>query len=189
MGYGIYLTGTPLSGEQAGAGRDDRRLVSALRDAIESEITDPLQRRLTTLDISDNRLQLELHPSAEPIEISVEDGAIEVSAKTSGAGPGYHAMLAELMKNVALRAGIALPWDDLQVGWANDTGYHAHRDINLLREEAARLLRSISRHVQEVGGGVSLPNGKSADRRYPNLRCICVGSNGSVFAQLVSFTR
>ena len=63
-------------------------------------------------------------------------------------------MLAELLENVASRAQVVLPWDDLQVGWSDETGYPAHRDLAVLRKETIRLLKTISCQIGDEGDDV-----------------------------------
>lgn len=151
MGYGIYLTGKTTKRNLFGFGQGSGNMIETIRKTIDAEVTDPLQRRLMHCNNDDSKLTLQLHPSAEDVEISLNSGDIEISAKTSGAGPGYHAMLAELLNNIASNAGFILLWDDLQVGWDDATGYDNHRDIALLRKQTVGLLKTISRQLIETG--------------------------------------
>jgi hypothetical protein len=126
-------------------------MIESVRRAIDLKVTDPLHRRLMLCEENDGKLTLQLHPSAEDIEISQNDGGIFISAKTSTAGPGYHAMLADLLDQIASHAKIALSWEDRGEGGADETGYHEHRDMKLLHDETMRWLKSISHHLVEAG--------------------------------------
>ena len=151
MGYGIYVTGNAAKRSLFGFGQGSGNMIESVRGAIDAKVTDPLQRRLMHWDEEEDKLTLQLHPSAEDVEISLNDGDVLISAKTSSAGPGYHAMLVDLLDQIAPHAKVVLSWEGQGEGGADETGYHEHRDMELLRGETIRWLRTISRHIAEAG--------------------------------------
>jgi hypothetical protein len=95
-------------------------------------------------------LGIQLHPAAEAIELRVEGESVEVSAKTSTAGPGYHAWVCELLD--ALRAaGIEWMKDEAH---NDETGYFESRDYAALEQEMLLWLRGLAtvmRQKEESG--------------------------------------
>lgn len=151
MGYGIYVTGAAAKRSLFGFAQGSTNMIETVRKAFDAKVTDPLQRRLMHWGKDDGKLTLQLHPSAEDVEISLNAGDILISAKTSSAGPGYHTMLADLLDQIASHAKIVLSWEDQGEGGADETGYHEHRDMGLLHDETIRWLKTISRHIAEAG--------------------------------------
>lgn len=69
-------------------------------------------------------LHVELHPCAEPLRITLAEGEVELEAHTATAGPGFHAHVCELIR-------------DLPVDWAaidDDAGFFASGDRGELEE-------------------------------------------------------
>ena len=66
-----------------------------------------LQHRLLRFQAVAEGLDVTFHPAAEPVEFRLDEGeGLTASAKTSTVGPGYHAMLVELMETIGPAAGI-----------------------------------------------------------------------------------
>jgi hypothetical protein len=101
----------------------------------------------------DQRL-VRLHPADEEVRVSVDAGEVQLSARTNGGGPGYHAFVVRLMDQVA--SDLGLRWrsdgddDDL-----DETGFFAARDFSALQQEMAGWLGQIARMVTagEAGEG------------------------------------
>ncbi|MBY0504120.1 MAG: hypothetical protein K2X03_09425 [Bryobacteraceae bacterium] len=56
---------------------------------------------LESLDLDDNRILAWLHPAAESVElVAYPDGDIQISARTTPTGPGYHFYIARLLKRL-----------------------------------------------------------------------------------------
>ena len=109
-------------------------------------------------------LFLKLHPAAEPVEVAVTGkGRLLVSAKTSSAGPGYHAYLCDLLKR--LGKSLRVTWDPPEEEGDEGTRYFHAGDRAALEGEMLEWLGDIAATVQENvgrGGGwysVSMPLG------------------------------
>ena len=90
-----------------------------------------------------DRLWLRVVPFEEDVELCVRDGVVEVSAKTSGAGPGYHEFVVGLLDLLENRAGLV--WEPASGEDSGDeTGYRQHRDGHALRMEMSRQLAGSS---------------------------------------------
>ncbi|SBV90947.1 hypothetical protein KL86DPRO_10113 [uncultured delta proteobacterium] len=90
----------------------------------------------------------------EDVYFTFKDGnGLTVSAKTNGAGPGYHAYLTGLFER--LRESCGLSWGDDAV--EDDTGYWHSRDFEELRESMASWLTSLADALVEnhMAGTVS----------------------------------
>lgn len=135
-----------------GLGRNNSKTLKFIRDALEAAIEDPVQHRLLHCGEYDGMIAVNLHPAAEDVEISVDRGSVLISAKTSTIGPGYHAMLVDLVDEVARRANITLAWEGDGDNGGDETDYHEHRDMKLLREETVRWLKTVSGLILEHAG-------------------------------------
>ncbi len=69
-----------------------------------------------------------------------DDGRLAINAKTNGAGPGYHAYLADVFER--LRTACALSWNDDDV--EDETGYWHGRDFEELQHTMADWLESLA---------------------------------------------
>ena len=83
---------------------------------------------------------VKLVPFEEDIYGKWEDGRLSVSARTNGAGPGYHAWLIGIMDGL----GVA------PVEVEDETGYWDDRDFGLLQNEMANWLKSMSEQLLEM---------------------------------------
>jgi hypothetical protein len=103
-------------------------------------------------------LTFPFHPAAEDLEVSLsEAGVLEVSAKTSTAGPGYHVRVVEVLDAVASALGVR--WEAGEEG-GDDTGYLDHRDPAELERQMLEWLRALARHLadeEDRGIDVCLP--------------------------------
>jgi hypothetical protein len=123
-------------------------------DAITAHVHDqpsPLKDWYTS-SASDGVLYVTLLPCEESVEFRVANGRILCQAKTSTAGPGYHAYLVDVLD--ALRVGLGLDWrsgDDAQ----DETEYLSHRVYSRLQAAMADWLRQLGRHLCERADGAS----------------------------------
>lgn len=90
-------------------------------------------------------LGVHLHPAAEPVELRIEQGRVEISAKTSTAGPGYHAWVCELL-DALHAAGITWIEDDEH---DDETGYFKERDFAALQQQMLLWLGSLAGVMRE----------------------------------------
>lgn len=147
MGLGVHLTGRlPKKGflpfqRKAGAVLED------IGRAVDAAVTDPVLRRLVAMEHSGGGLRVRLHPGEEDILFSIAKGRIDVQAKSSSAGPGYHVMLVELLEDVGARTGVAWSWQDQGGGEGDQTGYHDHRDFGKLRQAMLEWLAALADHL------------------------------------------
>lgn len=142
MGYGIHVTGTAHRAGLFGFGAKPAKTLQSIQKAIDATVVEPIHRRFLDCQMTKDVLFVKLHPATEDMEISVKGSEILVSAKTSTAGPGYHAYLIDVLDSVSRLAGIDFDWTNGEEA-GDETGYHEHRDIELLRDESVCWLRAI----------------------------------------------
>ncbi len=88
------------------------------------------------------RLFLYIHPAEEFAVFVVEpDGRLIARARTSGAGPGYHAHLVERLESLGNGLGLNWRWQGEDAG--DTTGYALSRDLGALQQIMARELRGL----------------------------------------------
>jgi hypothetical protein len=111
---------------------------------------------------------LDLHPGAESVKFSIDRGdCVHIRARTSAAGPGYHAYLCDLIIQLG---------KDLDISWiasqqADQTKYFQTQDLSLLNlsfinwfgELAQDILNSESKGA---GNAICMPS----DSFYPDLQ-------------------
>jgi hypothetical protein len=89
-----------------------------------------------------------LFPSEEPIELSVAETFVVCSAKTSTAGPGYHAHVVSLFDRWQQKLGAAwIPAEDGEPG--DEAGYFVERDFDALQVAMTHWLRGLSKMLME----------------------------------------
>ena len=91
---------------------------------------------------------MDLYPCAEPVQLALEpDNILHVSAKTSGAGPGYHCYVCELMEKLG---------HDLHIEWLGSTagmqrsGYFSERNESAVRDDMLRWLQQAARQILDM---------------------------------------
>jgi len=157
MGLGLNI-----SAEVSGPGGTLERIVTAL----DSVLVDPLDRLLLEIEEEDGVLYLQLHPAEEPVRLVLDGALLQASAKTSSAGPGYHAWLVDLLDEVGNRSGLSWNWADVGNGVGDETGFRETYDYTRLQSAMAQWLRALGRTLLEQAGPVgpmalSLPVGES----------------------------
>lgn len=163
MGYGIKVTGTASRAGLFGFGVRHSTTLKLIHEAFDATVTEPIPRRFLLCQKTEDALFVRLHPTTEHVEISINGSQILVSAKTSTAGPGYHAHLIDVLDNVSELAGIKFDCTKNDES-GDETGYHEHRSIELLRDESVLWLRTICDHIldsSKVDGlvQVNMPTG------------------------------
>jgi hypothetical protein len=157
MGLGLYVFGDCTKPRDA--------LLEDIATAAREAFPDVVLGRLIEFNESGHRaLWLNLHPAEEPLEVSVTgSGRVLASARTSGAGPGYHAFVCELLDLIAERFAIRWQAVDPTGQTGDDTGYFHHRDRSRLEGEMRTWLRAIARSLSSTaadnwsGVAVSMP--------------------------------
>jgi hypothetical protein len=105
-----------------------------------------LQQLMDVSRTPEGALEVLLHPAEEPLNFSLkENGALLCSAKTSTAGPGYHAYVVEWLEQ--LGRVCKLDWQWAPEGGGDETGYCRHRDMERLQAEMTRQLLGIVKIV------------------------------------------
>lgn len=156
-----------LVGKIARAREGEPRLAK-LAEALDALVTDPIQKlvaRTSVLgddreDDSDdpstiNGLVLwRCHPMAPPIEVHVVDDVLELRAKTSTVGPGYHAWLCDRARELGER--LKIRWSPASAeGTIDDSGYWFTQDFvgvqKLMRKHARRLGEALVEHLTGSG--------------------------------------
>ena len=111
MGVGLYVTGRypAIDGDQSP--EDWLETAAAWLEGHEEE---PLMLCRQGQNQDDTpTLFVQVHPSAEDVELSVIDpGQLAVTAKTSSLGPGYHIFLCRLLHSLGQHFDVA--WDEPQ---------------------------------------------------------------------------
>jgi hypothetical protein len=162
MGTGLYLQGHVGSGTSAPA---PQALLKRVEKWAVAHAGDPLTAwHLGKGHEGRSALFLKLHPAAEAVEVAaLGRGRLLVSAKTSSAGPGYHAYLCDLLKR--LGKALRVTWDPPEEEGDEGTRYFHAGDRAALEGELLRWLADMAVMVREnmsKGGGwysVSMPLG------------------------------
>ncbi len=157
MGLGLYLFGDCLKPRDALL----EEMVVAAREAHPDVV---LGKLIEFNEQGHRALWLTLHPAEEPLELSVTgSGRVLASARTSAAGPGYHAFVCELLDLFAKEFSIRWEGVDPTGQTGDDTGYFHHRDRARLESEMRGWLRAIGRSLSATepvtwsGVAVSMP--------------------------------
>jgi hypothetical protein len=116
-------------------------LYAEIADAIRKYVKDPLAASLLSFQSQEHSLYVTLHPGAEFLEIlwSPEQW-IQVSAKTSTIGPGYHAFLIALLRHLETVLGLRWNWDEEN---ADETDFAKSGDFQSLQNQMADFWKGI----------------------------------------------
>lgn len=143
--------------------RNTAGMLEMIDAAIRSVLTEPLDRLLLQAEEEGGVLYVQLHPAEEPVEFILDGGSIVASAKTSSAGPGYHAWVVDLVEEIGRRVDIPWNWTDQGNGEGDSTGFHESFDFTRLQTAMADSLPSMAHAVlktnenQDVPIALSLP--------------------------------
>lgn len=158
MGLGVHLAMSIVPGD--GEPLLDRERILARIEGVARSFADQLQLSdFYCADCTPRTLAIGLHPGEEEIEFEFGANRLEVRARTSSCGPGYHAAVIRFLDEIGRT--FAAKWDgDGDLG--DETGYFEHRDFHRLQMEMAAWLRGVSRSVFELdesytGIAISLP--------------------------------
>ena len=157
MGLGVYFT-TALPEPSGGARESNPGAILGQIAAIAEQAAQELGAPIADTFWSHQdgaRLFLHFIPFEEDVEVCEEDGALVVSAKTSGAGPGYHEFVVDLLYELQAKLGLQFQAPLGEDG--DDTGFFQNRDRAVLRAAMATQLAQLARVVLEsVGQGALL---------------------------------
>lgn len=106
----------------------------------------PLEPLATSdkLDLPDH-FAVTLHPAKGLVALRVMEDHVEVLAKTSDVGPGYHAFLVSLLESAADRLGVTWEWDD-------KTGYVQDRNFVRLQTRMTEFMKELAGAPDKHGG-------------------------------------
>jgi hypothetical protein len=157
VGVGLHILGEIKPSGLFGRVRPERALPRAAEHLVAAAVRDfpALAPYVRVTPGQDGELLVHLHPADEEVRLSVHGKRLLLSARTNGAGPGYHAFLVGLMDELA-RAG-ELHWlPTVQEGedvYRDATGYFDARDFGRLRAEMVRWLQAVAGQIVELPGG------------------------------------
>ena len=104
---------------------------------------------------SGDHMWISVVPFAENIELFVDAGAVVFSAKTSGAGPGYHEFVVAILDELEVELGLAWSFGEDE---GDETGFRESRETAELRRTMAGQARGLARMVIESMGQGTLVN-------------------------------
>lgn len=159
MGLGIYVQ-ADLPTSPLGEDRARAQLFERIAQNVLSGLPDHVCRQWLEIQEHAGVLYLQLHPAAEPLEISLPDsGLVAASIKTSTTGPGFHAAVVKLLNHIGSACGLAWKWrgsgDDEGDEAADETGFAVHGDYARLQGAFASFLGSLADVLLEKHDGSS----------------------------------
>jgi hypothetical protein len=148
MGLGLYTKASLTVGKQILTGRPRTLTADDLQKACNDFLAGtPLDEFKSFDELWDGKpgFSLGFHPAEEGIDFHLEGTDVFVAAKTSSAGPGYHAFSVSLLEH--LQATLQITW---QFGGENDefqdeAGYWHDRDAARLQETFANFMAQLFR--------------------------------------------
>ncbi len=144
MGLGLSIR-LPLKGTLKKAAAKE---LQAFCQVLADSVRDDVMRAFATIEEQSETVYVTLYPGTEPVTVSVEDGWIVLDAKTSGAGPGYHAALVDLLDGVGVASKYPLDWRNEDT-CVDETGYGAHRDFARLQGVMLDHFKSLCRIITD----------------------------------------
>lgn len=181
MGVGLLLKGV-------GAAESDADFATRTKTWFTNALlNDPWGRipRTSESTDGDDAFEIEVVPFDEPVGFTVlgtEDGSVtfQVSAKTSGGGPGYHIALCELLKEYADELDVEwLPLGDDEEGSNDETGYFFTGDASAVEAAMRIQVQAMARQSLELLG-----EGMTAIRWNAPLNAPTYLCPGAVLTQL-----
>lgn len=110
-------------------------------------------------------LGLSIHPGAENVAFTVSRrGYVEVTAKTSTAGPGYHMFVCDALH--ALGDALRIRWDEPHEQSFDEGWYFYTRNPPDIHEEMRKFIRNLARIALTGAGGNALQLSMPSDWRF-----------------------
>lgn len=97
------------------------------------------------------RLFIGVHPAEEDMVFSVQDSYLVCRAKTSSAGPGYHAFVVAFLEDLEKKCTLTWLWDDEKRGFGDETGYNKTRDFERLQDSMAHYFHALAEYLSTNG--------------------------------------
>lgn len=137
MGLGIYI--------RASYEGDEDNCRALLRAFFEKE-QPPVPGRTVSILEYGSTFRAGLFFAEEDVYCGFEEpGFITIGGRTSGAGPGYHAHLADMLCRMQAACGLSWSPDDVE----DESGYWHSRDFGDIQESMAHWLGSLAAHLVE----------------------------------------
>jgi hypothetical protein len=151
MGLGLYITAS-IQPEGFLFKRMPTRqeLLDRLQTAIPAAIADKRLCELLWMAVEDETLLVGLHPAAAPVRFAFADETLCCEARTSGAGPGYHAFLVELLHTLGQKCRLRWQWEGAGIG--DETGFALHKDFARLQTAMLDELKALCASLVEKDG-------------------------------------
>ena len=130
---GIYVQGYGTVGDEVSHDLSARLIASAQRWAAERGLGELFYAG----DPRDDGAWLSFYPMAGGIQFNLRNNRVAFDAKTSVAGPGYHASLIDMCDRLQTDVGVVWRWD----AGGDETGYATDRDVAKLRQAFADQFR------------------------------------------------
>lgn len=113
---------------------------------VRANVADPMMRSMMAFARDDRKgvLEVGVHPLAEAVEFSWRDGGIEVGAKTSTLGAGYHSHLVDLLGSMAASEGLKWEWEE------GSPETDQRRDFGAVQREMRTWLGATAKSVSEL---------------------------------------
>ncbi len=147
MGLGFRVGAQLPTGARLGGLGSPELLLQKVIDATPQRVGDSDHAAITAWGSVPNGVDFILHPAEEPLELRVVDGWLEATAKTSSAGPGYHAFAIEWLDRVADEFGLTWSWADEAREYLDETGFAETRDFESLQAEMFAWLRFVAKRL------------------------------------------
>jgi len=112
----------------------------------------PLEAVYEAVRLSEPKVAFELriHPAEELVWLEFEGEYVDVTARTSGAGPGYHEFLVSFLDRIGRDLGIAWRWDDAEEGeYVDETDFQSTRDFTALQASMSAQFQAICRIIAD----------------------------------------
>src|SRR5260370_13210027 len=143
MGLGLTIAARLAKGRPAEA-------LAALRAAVEASAGEAVRWTSTGDDDGPPWLAIALQPAEEALTFTFEPERIVATARTSGAGPGYHAFVCELLRGAGDELGI--DWTASRDDEGDETGFFDCGDRVRLEREFHAFVAALARQLDSTGG-------------------------------------
>lgn len=94
---------------------------------------------------------LRLHAAGEPVEVYIEGADVVLSANTSAVGPGYHALVVDLLDHLAVKCALNWVVSGPEGDEGDETGWSHHRSFQALRAEMSKWLKGLANYSLHAG--------------------------------------
>jgi hypothetical protein len=141
MGYMLQVKAPVKKGLLSFSRITADQVAAAIFDGIKGTPLEPLASREK---LEGNLFLITMHPAGDRLYVEEVRGRVEVEAKTSVLGPGYHAFLVSILESVQARLGLHWEWND-------ESGYVLDRDFGRLQANMAGFLKDLGGALLKAG--------------------------------------